>query len=151
MKTQSAYLNNECMSSFPFGADILSALYKPPVKVKVPQLCPTLWDPINYKPWNSPGQNTRVGSHSIHQGIFPTQRSKSGLPHCRQILYQLKHKGNPRTLKWIAYPFSRAYSWHSNQTRDSCIAGGFFTKAIREASYWVAKKSQRKITHWEDC
>ena len=28
-----------------------------------------------YGPWNSPGQNTGVGNHSLLQGIFPTQRS----------------------------------------------------------------------------
>ena len=50
-----------------------------------------------YGPWNSPGQNTGVGSLSLLQGIFPTQRSNPGLPHCRQILYQLSHQGS---LKW---------------------------------------------------
>ena len=44
-----------------------------------------------YSPWNSPGQNTGVGSLSLLQGIFPTQRSNPGLPHCRRILYQLSH------------------------------------------------------------
>ena len=39
-----------------------------------------------YSPWNSPGQNTGMGSLSFLQGIFPTQGSKPGLPHCRQIL-----------------------------------------------------------------
>ena len=43
-------------------------------------------------PWNSPGQNTGVDSLSLLQGMFPTQGSKPGLPHCRQILYQLSHK-----------------------------------------------------------
>ena len=33
-----------------------------------------------YIPWNSPGQNTGVGSLSLLQGIFPTQGSNSGLP-----------------------------------------------------------------------
>ena len=42
-------------------------------EVKVIQSCPTLWDP--YIPWNSPGQNTGVGSLSLLQGIFPTQVS----------------------------------------------------------------------------
>ena len=37
----------------------------------------------------SPGQNTRVGSHSLLQGIFPTQGLNPGLLHCKQILYQL--------------------------------------------------------------
>ena len=39
-----------------------------------------------------PGQNTGVGSPSLLQGIFPTQGLNPGLPHCRQILYQLSHK-----------------------------------------------------------
>ena len=60
-----------------------------------------------YSPWNSPGQNTGVGSHCLLQGIVPTQGSNPGLPHCRQILYQLSHQGSPRTLEWVAYPFSR--------------------------------------------
>ena len=45
-----------------------------------------------YSPWNSPGQNTGVGSHSLLQGIVPTQRSNQGLLHCRQILYQLSYQ-----------------------------------------------------------
>ena len=41
-----------------------------------------------------PGQNTGVGSLTLLQGIFPTQGSNPGLPHCRQILYQLSHQGS---------------------------------------------------------
>ena len=48
-----------------------------------------------YSPWNSLSQNTWVGSLSLLQGIFPTQESNQGLPHCRQILYQLSYQGNP--------------------------------------------------------
>ena len=44
-----------------------------------------------------------MGSLSLLQEIFPTQGSNPGLPHCRQILYQLSHKGSPRTLEWVAY------------------------------------------------
>ena len=39
-----------------------------------------------YSPWNSPDQNTGVGSLSLLQGIFPTQGSNPGLPHCKRIL-----------------------------------------------------------------
>ena len=46
-------------------------------------------------PWNSPGQNTGVGNLSLLQRIFPTQGSNRGLLHCRRILYQLSHQGNP--------------------------------------------------------
>ena len=56
---------------------------------------------------DSPGKNTRVGCHALLQGIFSTQGSNPGLPHCRWILYQLSNEGNPRTLEWVAYPFSR--------------------------------------------
>ena len=45
-----------------------------------------------YSPWNSPGQNTGVSSLSLLQGIFPTQESNPGLPHCRWILYQLSYQ-----------------------------------------------------------
>ena len=70
-----------------------------------------------YSAWNSPDQNTGVGSLSLLQAIFSTQGSNPGLLHCRQILYQLSHKGSPRILEWVAYPFSSGSSWSRNQTR----------------------------------
>ena len=100
-----------------------------------------------YSLWNSPGQNTGVGGLSLLQGILPTQGLNPGLPHCRQILYQLSHKGSPRILEWVAYPFSSRSSRPRNWTGVSCIAGGFFTNwAMREdqnkvnvtSNYWVA-------------
>ena len=69
------------------------------VKMKVAQSCllfETLW--TIYSSWNSPGQNTEVGSFSHLQGIFPTQGLNPGLLHCRQILYQLSLLGLP--LRW---------------------------------------------------
>ena len=68
-----------------------------------------------------------MGSRSLLQGIFPTQGSNPGLPHCGWTLYHLSHQGSPRILEWVAYPFSRGSSWPRNQTGVSCIAGGFFT------------------------
>ena len=44
---------------------------------------------------DSPGKNTGVGCHALLQGIFPTQGSNPGLPHCRQILYHLSQQGSP--------------------------------------------------------
>ena len=38
-------------------------------------------------PWDSPGKNIEVCSHSLFQGIFPTQELKLGLLPCRQIHY----------------------------------------------------------------
>ena len=57
-----------------------------------------------YSPWNSPGQNTEVGSLSLLQGIFPTQGSNPGFPHHMQILYQLSKNtgvGSLSLLQWI--------------------------------------------------
>ena len=72
-------------------------------------------------------QNTGVVSLSLLQGIFPTQGSNPGLPHCRRILYQLNHKGSPRILEWVAYPFSSRSSQPRDRTQVSCIAGRLFT------------------------
>ena len=84
-------------------------------------------------PWNSPGRNIGVGSRSLLQGIFPTQGSNPGLPHCRWTLHQLSHKGSPRILEWVAYPFSSRSSQPRNWNRVSCIVGRFFSNwAIRE-------------------
>ena len=63
------------------------------VKVQVTQVVSDSLRPHGlYSPWNSPGQNTEVGSLSLLQGIFPSQGSNPGLPHGRQTLYQLSHK-----------------------------------------------------------
>ena len=65
-------------------------------KQRTEKSCPTLCDPGLHGPWNSPSQNTGMGNLSLLQGIFPTQDSNPGHSHCRQILYQLNHKGNPK-------------------------------------------------------
>ena len=104
------------------------------------QSCPTLCDPMDCSPpgssihGDSPGKNTRVGCHALLQGIFPTQGSNPGLPHCRWILYQLSHQGSPRILEWVAYHFSRGSSRPTNRTGVSCIAGGFCTKLSYQGS-----------------
>ena len=86
-------------------------------------------------PWDSLGKNTGLGCHALLQGIFPTQGSNPGLPHCRQILHWLNHKGSSRILEWIAYPFFRGSSQPRNQTGFSCIAGGFFTSWVTREAY----------------
>ena len=73
------------------------------------QSCLTLCDPLDCSlpdssvHGDSPGKNTGVGCHALIQGIFPTQGSNPGLPHCRQILYHLSHQGSPWILEWVAY------------------------------------------------
>ena len=45
-----------------------------------------------YSPWNSPCQNTGVGSLTLLQQIFSIQELNQGLLHCRWILYQLSYQ-----------------------------------------------------------
>ena len=54
-------------------------------------LCYSLQPDGLYSPWNSPGQNTGVGSWFLLQRIFPAPGSNRGLLQCRQILYCLSH------------------------------------------------------------
>ena len=64
---------------------------RPTVRVKAAQSCPTLCHAMDYTVHeDSPGQNTGVGRLSLLQGIFPTQGSSPGLPHCRRIPHQLR-------------------------------------------------------------
>ena len=80
-----------------------------------------------YSPWNSPGQNTGVGSLSLLQGIFPTQGSNPGLPHCRWILYQLSYQGRPGySLTSLYFIVQNIPTW--NQPGSFYIPGelGFF-------------------------
>ena len=105
----------------------------------VAQLCPTLCDPMDC---SLPGSSV----HGILQarywkglpcpplGIFPTQGSYPGLPHCRQILYQLSHQGSLRILERVAYPLSSGSSRPRSQTEVSCITGEWFTS-------WVPRKT----------
>ena len=84
-----------------------------------------------YSPRNSLVQTTGVGSLSLLQGSNP------GLSHCRWILYQLSHKGSPRTLGWVAYPFSSGSARPRNRTGVFWIAGGFFTSWVTRALFPV--------------
>ena len=55
-------------------------------------------------------QASGVGSLSLLQGIFPTQGSNPDLPHCRWILYQLRHKGSPIVHRRLQFIIHRAPS-----------------------------------------
>ena len=62
---------------------------------EVTQSCPTLCDPMDcslpgfFVHGIFPGNSTGVDCHFLLQGIFLTQGSNLGLPHCRQMLYRL--------------------------------------------------------------
>ena len=100
-----------------------------------------------YSPWNSPGQNTEVESHSLLQGILPIQASNWGLPHCRGILYQLSHKVSP--LKTQSY-------WNTRETRnykEPEFSPSVIVKNVDLWHFWVdqdpliKKHTYRKLLH----
>ena len=92
---------------------------KPKVKVKVAQSCPALFSSMDCSPWNSPGQDTGVGSLSLLQGILPIQGENPGLLHCRWILHQLSHQGSPLLTYMFVY---------------FCCAGSSFRQAFLAAA-----------------
>ena len=113
MVSQHKKLRRQFSSSFAYSFIFLS-FFNCKVRGNITQGCLTV---RLYSLWDCPGQNTAVGSLSLLQGIFPTQGSNPGLPHCRWILCQLSHKRSPRILEWVAYPFSGGSSQPRNQTR----------------------------------
>ena len=97
----------------------------------VAQSCPTFCNPMDCSPPSSSVHGILQArilewvAHALLRGIFPTQRSNPGLPHCRWSLYCLSHQGSPRILGWVAYLFSSRSSRPRNQTGVSSIAGRF--------------------------
>ena len=110
-------LNDKCSPMFIAAFLIIQKIWKQPkcittdewiknlwcVLCLVMQFCPTLWDqmdcsqPASSVHRDSSGKNTEMYCYSLLEGIFPTQGSNTGLPHCRQILYHLSHQ---RTQKY---------------------------------------------------
>ena len=90
------------------------------MKVKVTHSCPTLQTHGQNSPWNSPGQNTGMGSLSLLQEIFPTQESNPGLPHCRWILYQLSHQENEK----------RELKCHRAKNRETPVSVSFHSHQL---------------------
>ena len=85
----------------PFSLCNCGFYYSFPLKVKLlvthVLLFATLW---TVAPQVAPSvefsrQNIGVGCYFLLHGIFLTQGSNSGLPHCRQVLYQLNHQMYP--------------------------------------------------------
>ena len=81
------------------------------VKVKVTQSCPTLCDPMDCSLWNSPGQNTGVGSLFLLQQISLIQESNQGLLHCRQILSNWAMKEAPSSMLRLSINISCRQVW----------------------------------------
>ena len=108
---------------------IMRYCLNPQMKVLIVQSCLTLrphgLQPARLLcPWDSPGKNTGVGCHALLQGIFPTQGSNPGIPHCRLILHCLSHEGRP---------YSQERLSNKQANRFKC---------------WQGYKEIRKFTHY---
>ena len=68
-----------------------------------------------YSPWNSPGQNTWVGSLSLLQGIFPNPGIEPKSPTLRADFLPAEPQGSRRILEWVGYPFSSGSSRPRNR------------------------------------
>ena len=86
--------NNQTSTTFDFG--LAYQILKVKLLSRV-QLFATPWTIVSnlLHPWNFLGKSTGVGCHFLLQGIFPTQGSILGLPHCRQMPYPLSHQESP--------------------------------------------------------
>ena len=56
-------------------------------------------------------QARRLGCHFLLQGIFLTQGSNPGLPHCRQTLYRLSYQGSS-AMHAVTY----MWSWQAEES-----------------------------------
>ena len=113
-----------------------------------------------YTPWNSPGQNTGMGTLSLLQGIFPTQGLNPGLPHCRQILNQLSHQGSPIVYATAAKLLQSCPTLCNPRdgSPPGCPSLGFskqeylsglpFPSPMHESEKWKWSRSVVSDSHW---
>ena len=89
------FTHREWMTVFPYLDSCLSPQWSFHLHLCTAIFSDSLWPHGLASPWNSPGQNTGVGSLSLLRGIFPIQRSNPSLPNWRRVLYQLSYQGSP--------------------------------------------------------
>ena len=95
------------------------------MKVFVPQLGLTLYDPMDYSPpgssvhGDSPGKNTGVAGHAHPQGIYQTLESNPGLLPRRLTLYHLSYcmrEAHAISFGQLTSLSHQAHPWSPRQT-----------------------------------
>ena len=108
----------------------------------------SLWHHGLDSPWNSSGQNTgvRVAVPFSRGSSQPRDRTQ-GLPHCRQILYQLSHQGSPKIVKGLLKCSFFLYLIGSSCEVDSAslITEQFFSQRKRN---WDSEKLKFRQIKW---
>ena len=149
------------------GFWVLGRLFGTELLCVCPCVSPTLpphglWPDILLCPRSSPGRDTRVGSHSLLQGIFSIQGSNPSLLHHRQVLYHLRvsvwmptellncppwdwNKHPSVLLKWLllwvwTYVASKS---HGRRSLVGCSPWGH-----RVRHDWVTSLSLFTFMHW---
>ena len=107
MWNKTAYKCKIILSNKNMCHSLFVAFYIIIVHVKVSQSCPTLCDPMDC-PWNSPGQNTGVGSLSLLQGIFPTKGLNPGLLHWGEFCSSVQFLSVPQSCLTLCDPMNRS-------------------------------------------
>ena len=90
------------------------------MKVKVAQSCPTLCNPMDNTAYGI--LQARILEWETHSIPNPGFEPRSPALQADSLPF-LSHKGSPRILKWVAYPFSRGSSWPRNQTNPGIKPG----------------------------
>ena len=97
-------------------------------------MCPTLCNAMDYTVRGILQARILEWVAFTFSGVLPNSGLELRSPTLQVDSLTAEPQGKPRILEWVAYPFSRGSSRPRNLTRDSCIAGGFFTNwAMREA------------------
>ena len=88
-------------------------------------------------PWNSPGKNSRVDTHSLLQGIFLTKGLNPDLLHCRWILYHLSQE------EWLLGVILKEWLDMDNSKHGIAI------KFWKQKSKWMSLNSKDLRNQWE--
>ena len=102
---------------------------------EVAQSCPTLCNPTDQAPlpMGFSRQEHWGGLQFPHPGIFSTQGSNLGLPHCRQTLYLLSHQGSPG---WL-------HGW--------CLKIQLQSQPLPHSTQQVSESSPQQALHSSSC
>ena len=117
----------------------------------------TPWTVALLHPWNFPGKSTGVGCHFLLQGIFLTEGSNPGFPHCRQTLpSEPPGKSSPDSS--IIYMFSLHYISVLLYYTCICIIINMLSLFIISLYFWVCSLVAQAVKNlsamqdtWFDC
>ena len=117
------------------------------------QSCPTLCNPVDCSPpgsWDSPGKNTGVGSHSLLQGIFPTQGSNSSLLcylHWQAGSLPLVPQRGP-SMYWRALPCPPPIKKHYSNSRRHLQSISMMMKSFKNPYNPIKTFGKKHVSCW---